>query len=70
MKVLNESFGTKVGGISFCWLTLEVYAHKPKKLIMLEAQHWANWFAILHFFFLYFAFTTCIDQANSKAKTK
>jgi len=42
MKVLNESFGTKVGGISFCWLTLEVYAHKVKKLIMLEAHYWAN----------------------------
>jgi len=50
MKVLEQ----KVGGISFCWLTLEVYAHKPKKLIMLEAQHWANWFAILHFFFFVF----------------
>jgi hypothetical protein len=42
MKVLHESFGTKVGGIGFCWLILEVYAHKLRKLIMLEAQHWAN----------------------------
>jgi hypothetical protein len=29
---MDESPRTKVGGKSFCWLILKVYAHKLKKL--------------------------------------